>query len=444
MFHTEPLVNSEGQLDEAALRRLAEHASRQRYLDAGAITHQGPFGTQQYIASSAAVTSINGQTGDVILAASLTVTTVDPGTGDATASYAGLTTVDVDLASGLAFSGTTLSVQAASVTHAGMVTTTLQEFAGIKEFQDTVYAFDLLKTNEIDFNTAAGGGYGSTYGASITATAEPEHGNDALKAWVPTTALFLTASDGTHNYGLLLQDSGNPAQPHCGYGIELQGVVTWGATGTGGGGDTFIGGICTALGAGGGGLTVSTTTISGGTSGKILYDNGGVLGEESLSSVAVTSLNGQQGGVSLVSAGGILTTSTGGTITLTGGTLGFNYAGTDESTTSTTYVDLATPDSVTFSLPTGGGNVLVEYIFTTYGNTSPTTTSSEIYLDGVAQAGSANNYYNPTANVGQTTAIVYRLTGLAAGSHTVNVKHSTQAGTTGHWIYRSLKVSVCP
>jgi len=42
---------------------------------------------------------------------------------------------------------------------------------------------------------------------------------------------------------------------------------------------TVAGGVPTWAAAGGGGLTVNTTTITGGTSGRILYDNAGTVGE---------------------------------------------------------------------------------------------------------------------------------------------------------------------
>lgn len=45
---------------------------------------------------------------------------------------------------------------------------------------------------------------------------------------------------------------------------------------------TFIGpgGVAFTTGGGGGGLTINTSTITGGTSGRILYDNGGTVGEK--------------------------------------------------------------------------------------------------------------------------------------------------------------------
>lgn len=68
------------------------------------------------------------------------------------------------------------------------------------------------------------------------------------------------------------------------------GSGTWHAcfTGTGGGGDTVVNGWIVAAGSGGGSsLTVGSTSISGGTSGDLLTDNSGTLGNASLTSLLV-------------------------------------------------------------------------------------------------------------------------------------------------------------
>jgi hypothetical protein len=96
-------------------------------------------------------------------------------------------------------------------------------------------------------------------------------------ATTPTDYIWLgnwNPGDGNFYYGLnrknismLLLDGGATARVIVKgvYSIVSGGIVVNGVTGTGGGGDTFKGGICTALGSGGGSGTVTSVTVSPGT-----------------------------------------------------------------------------------------------------------------------------------------------------------------------------------
>lgn len=239
------------------------------------------------------------------------------------------------------------------------------------------------------------------------------------------------------------------------------------------------------------GIHIGVTPITSGSSGSVLYDNGGLFGELSLPDSVVKSgstlvLSGDSSGPgnwqaystngsgtkgwnsfatmqanNLFVASGAShaagavpdpgsTASTGRYlredatwVAPPGEILGYNYVATDQSTTSTTYTDLTSADSVSVTVPTGGANVLVEFFCYIYNTVDNAVAGSEIFLDGVAQTGSvsepsASNFYQWPYH------LVYKLTSLAAGSHTIAVKHRTAAGQTGHWLLRSLIVSVAP
>lgn len=116
-------------------------------------------------------------------------------------------------------------------------------------------------------------------------------------------------NDGTPEAVLTLEKSASGSY------LDINGVfssgATKGVTGTGGGGDTVTGGIITALG-GGGGLTVGTTTISGGTSFGVLYNNAGTLANVAPSTTGQMLLSGSIGWASMsgdatITSSGVLT-----------------------------------------------------------------------------------------------------------------------------------------
>lgn len=120
--------------------------------------------------------------------------------------------------------------------------------------------------------------------------------------------------------------------------------------------------------------------------------------------------------------------------------LGSLYVATDQSTTSTTDVDLATADSVSITLP-AAGDITIIYNAVTYNVTAGNATTSSIYVDGTLAASVDSSNVVNGAFVQQT--LIRTVTGLAAGAHTVDVKHHT-GGATGHWLERSTLVFLGP
>jgi len=119
--------------------------------------------------------------------------------------------------------------------------------------------------------------------------------------------------------------------------------------------------------------------------------------------------------------------------------LGVTYVPTSENATSTTPVDLATPDSVTFTLYESH-QILVEYCSEVY-HSATGALNLTVFLDGTQQ-GPTVVVSSWGGGAGMIHALKYPLSGsIAAGSHTVNIKHHVSAGT-GTWLYRSTKVSV--
>ncbi len=118
------------------------------------------------------------------------------------------------------------------------------------------------------------------------------------------------------------------------------------------------------------------------------------------------------------------------------------YVPDDESTGSTTYVDLSTLDSVTFSL-LAASDVVIVYLADGYqvAGSFPGNLWNIINIDGSDVAGT-----DAIASTIATTEEIpnickYLKTGLAAGSHTIKIRHKTSSGTA-HWLNRLLTVQI--
>ena len=109
------------------------------------------------------------------------------------------------------------------------------------------------------------------------------------------------------------------------------------------------------------GLAVGTTAISGGTSGRILYDNAGVLGELPVGTGVATAISNNTNsasGLPVLNGSGFLAVAQGGTATGTAGIGAFNNITgyTASGATGTTSTNLVFSTSPTITTPTISGN----------------------------------------------------------------------------------------
>ena len=118
--------------------------------------------------------------------------------------------------------------------------------------------------------------------------------------------------------------------------------------------------------------------------------------------------------------------------------LASKYVATDESTISTTKVDLTTTDDVTFSLD-AAQTVLVFYIANGYCDTAGKNVSSTCLFDGTEDTAFQNDVTVPGVNAG-TTVACFGKKSLSSGSRTVKIQHYVPQGGTGHWRQRLLIV----
>lgn len=130
---------------------------------------------------------------------------------------------------------------------------------------------------------------------------------------------------------------------------------------------------------------------------------------------------------------------------LGGGYLGSSIVATDQSTTSTTAVDLGTVDEVTFTIQEST-SVLILWVANVYQTTAGFNCSDAIYVDngsGYAAAGAGIDTGCPGANQGEAAVIAYRYTGFTgSGTKKVKVQHFAPNGGTSHWRSRTLIVLV--
>jgi hypothetical protein len=120
-----------------------------------------------------------------------------------------------------------------------------------------------------------------------------------------------------------------------------------------------------------------------------------------------------------------------------------SFVTADQSTTSTTYVDLATADTVTFTLA-AATNVIVQYEATCYTSGASTVLFNAIFIDETQVV--VNDFDTTTINASNSTSQTkgrWFAPSLAAGVHTVNVKHRVN-NSTGHWVNRLLWIIATP
>lgn len=118
--------------------------------------------------------------------------------------------------------------------------------------------------------------------------------------------------------------------------------------------------------------------------------------------------------------------------------LGQSFVDTVETTTSTSYVDLATADSVTFTL-SATTNVIIQYSAANY-SFAGCQFYNQANIDGTLVGGNdqANSLVIAAPNNIITMSYGW-LASLAAGTHTVKIQHKVSANT-GQWQGRLLTV----
>jgi adhesin/invasin len=116
--------------------------------------------------------------------------------------------------------------------------------------------------------------------------------------------------------------------------------------------------------------------------------------------------------------------------------LASNYVATQQSTTSTTFTNLATPDSVTVTVSTPT-SVVIDY-YSTLQNSSNVNSTSVVQVDGTALPNSQMT--TSTYNAWQPH-FMETVTTLSKGTHTITVQHETASGTSS-WSTRLLTVSL--
>lgn len=125
-----------------------------------------------------------------------------------------------------------------------------------------------------------------------------------------------------------------------------------------------------------------------------------------------------------------------GNITLPGKILDVSFVPTDEGTTSTSHIDLTTPDEIGFTLDAETDCVFI-WMANGYNDTNASGLIDQFEFDGVDDTATATSYTFDTANFGHAVTIICTKT-LAAGAHTVKVQHRRLVGGTAHWRKRGL------
>jgi len=120
---------------------------------------------------------------------------------------------------------------------------------------------------------------------------------------------------------------------------------------------------------------------------------------------------------------------------LTGEVLASQFIATDEATTSTTYVQLTTHETITFSLD-ATTTVLLQYQALAYNSTSPAAMRVRFNIDGVASTPSIAAYTTTGGGAVFLHGMLWSVS-LGSGSHTIYVEHNVSAGT-GDWFNRFL------
>jgi hypothetical protein len=125
------------------------------------------------------------------------------------------------------------------------------------------------------------------------------------------------------------------------------------------------------------------------------------------------------------------------------GVLGSLFTVTDETTASASFVDLATSDSVTFTLA-GPTKVVVEYSSNSYSTGAGGGTAFNAVLIDGTQVDDGNQAITFSGtSLPLVSVALWKSSALASGSHTVKIQHKS-GGATIHWRDRLLVVTAVP
>lgn len=127
-------------------------------------------------------------------------------------------------------------------------------------------------------------------------------------------------------------------------------------------------------------------------------------------------------------------------VNVSGRWMASSYVQTDQSTSSTTLGDLATADTVTFTL-TEARDVLIVYAANVYQSTVGANNRDVIDIDGADEGATQNDWTAARANAGVSVVIVYKKS-LASGAHTIKAQHAAIGGGTANWRNRFLGVQL--
>ena len=128
------------------------------------------------------------------------------------------------------------------------------------------------------------------------------------------------------------------------------------------------------------------------------------------------------------------------------GILASGFIATNQSTSSASFVDLATPDSLTFSCA-GTCNFVVQYLATvSLNHNGAVACSSSVFIDGSQADDGAQQVVllGASFSYAQAAAAGWKAVSAATGSHTVDIKHSASGGFTCSWNDRQLVVYYSP
>ena len=288
---------------------------------------------------------------------------------------------------GTAGVGATLSATTAGVLTVDGYSPALNEPILVKNqassLQNGIYTLTTVGTGGVSYVLTRRTDYNSPTNINYTGTIPVLNGStNANTGWNLTTQVNVIGTDAlTYTQAAAGNSSGPPGGNVKGFGALTNHAVVVGQ----------------------GGKTIAT--IGTGTSGQLLKSNGSTADPVFVTSAIAT-----------------------------------NFIATDETTTSVTFADLTTHDSVTFTC-VATCNAAVIYGANEYSSGGTQTLFNSVFVDGV-QADDGNQ---AIVMAGTTAPLagnaVWLASSLGAGAHTIDIQHKVN-GNTGHWRDRMITVFI--